>query len=165
MRSRAAGLAAVVAVVAVLAACSDGGGGPAPGARRPDDAGVVTAVTPTRLTLDDGVTYPFAAQVASFSTYTLEPLPLSHRLGEYVHVGLDDGAVVWLAAIGVLTQTRPQRVIYTGDLLRIDGDGNAQFADGTVLRLGEGVTPGITEGAAQVRIDPYADTVVELLPA
>jgi hypothetical protein len=150
----------MVAALLVLTACGGrdwevAGGQP----RFPSAAGVVLDITPREVTLDGDRTFPFADEIASFSTYTLEPLPLSHRVGQFVHLGLADGRVEWIATIGVVSGD-PPRVIYTGDLLGVD-DGRGVFADGTALPIGDGVE--VPEGGfVDTRIDPESGAIVEL---
>jgi hypothetical protein len=120
--------------------------------RLPDVEGVVTDVSFTELTLEGGRTYRITRDLQCFSTYTLEPLPLLGRKGQYVQLGLDGSRVVWLASIGgVLTGDEPS-VYYTGSLER-EEDGRLYFRDGTVFRVGDGVQVP-APGFVQVEIDP-----------
>lgn len=161
-------VAAVLAFVGVvIVGCSPSaaprfdvlGGAP----RYPDAAGVVTDVSPEAITLDGDRRLPLADELASFSTYTLDPLPLIHRRGQYVHVGLDDGEVVWVATIGAVAALEERVVIYTGELLHVDERDRAIFSDGTVLTLADVVIPP-DPGPVRVEIDPDSDRVTSITP-
>ncbi|MCA1713552.1 MAG: hypothetical protein LC789_18735 [Actinobacteria bacterium] len=111
-------------------------------------------VTIDAITLEGGRRFPLAEKLASFSTYNLEPIPLVHRVGQFVHLGLDDGAVTWVATIGAVVELDGRTVVYTGELVQVDGGRRAIFADGTVLGIGEGVEPPSPPAYVRVEIDP-----------
>lgn len=158
----------VVAVgLVTLVACSGGDddrlvldGSP----RVPDAEGVVEEISFERITLDGDRSYGVSDNLASFSTYDLGPVPMLHRKGQYVQVGLDGGEVEWMAGIGVVVRAPEVEpvVFYNGHLLRT-GDGRAVFRDGTVLRLAQGVRSPVTEGLVRAEIDPATHRVRALV--
>lgn len=159
-------LVAALALV-TLGACSRGGddrlvldGSP----RVPDAEGVVEEISFERITLDGGRSYGVSDDLASFSTYDLAPVPMLHRKGQYVQVGLDGDEVEWMAGIGVVVRAPGAEpvVFYNGHLLRV-GDGRAIFRDGTVLRLGDGVRSPVPEGLVRAEIDPGTHRVRALV--
>lgn len=156
----------IAASLALLAACSSGGGGASlkldGSPRRPDDQGVATEVGRERIVLDGERSYSVSAQLKSFSTQTLETVPLITRKGQYVQVGLDGETVIWIAGIAGVIPSKPPRVHYQGTLVRVDGS-DAVFKDGTVLRLAKRVDRP-KPGAYTVLIDPGAHLVVDLRP-
>lgn len=152
--------AAATAVVAIgLAGC---GGDDEPAValdgspRLPDTEGVVTEVSDDKIVLDGKHTYEVSDDLMAFSTYTLEAIPLAHRKGQYVQLGLDGETAEWLALIG---EPLEGRVYYTGELEEVDGD-NLVFADGTVLTLGDGVKPPAEAGRMRAVVDPNKRVVV-----
>jgi hypothetical protein len=160
-------LATVVALF--VAGCGHGGDKPRlvldGSPRVPDAEGVVEDISFDRITLDGGRSYGVSRKLASFSTYDLAAVPMLHRKGQYVQVGLDGRTVVWMAGIGVVVRvpgTAPV-VFYNGDLLRVDGR-RAVFRDGTVLRLGPGVQSPRSPGPLRAEIDPVAHAVRALVP-
>lgn len=152
--------------LALLAACSSGGDGASlkldGSPRRPDDQGVATEVGRERIVLDGKRSYSVSAQLKSFSTQTLETVPLITRKGQYVQVGLDGKTVVWIAGIAGVIPSKPPRVHYQGSLVRVDGS-DAIFKDGTVLRLGQSAA-GSKPGSYTALIDPGSHLVVEMRP-
>lgn len=151
---------AAAALVAVLAAC---GGSRPPvtldgSPRFPDDEGVATTVELERITLDGKRTYAVSRDLRSFSTYDMKLEPMLNRRGQYVHVGLEDRRVVWMAGIAAVVPGDPPRVFYSGRLKAVD-DGRAIFADGTVLTLQPGVVSPVSDGFVQVEIDARAHRV------
>lgn len=165
-RKAAATLLAAVMVAGLVGGCSRGqppppdvlGGAP----RYPSEEGVVESVTAEAITLDGGRSFPLADRLASFSTYTLKPIPLLHRVGQYVHLGIEDDEVTWVATIGAVAQLEQRVVVYTGELLQVDDERRAIFRDGTVLRLGDGVDPRV--GAVRVEIDPATRLATSVTP-
>ena len=125
--------------------------------RIPDAEGVVSEVSFTELTLEGGKTYRIRRDLLCFSTYTLEPLPLLQRKGQYVQLGLDGDRVVWLASIGGVVKGDPPTVYYTGHLLEVS-DGRAVFRDGTTFAVPEGIEVP-DAGFVQVAIDPTSAAV------
>lgn len=125
--------------------------------RVPDVEGVVAEVSFTELTLEGGGTYEIRRDLQCFSTYTLEPLPLLGRKGQYVQLGLAGDRVVWLASIGGVVAAERPTVYYTGHLVEVD-DGRAHFRDGTTFALGEDVSVP-RPGFVQVAVDP-AEAVI-----
>ncbi len=152
----------------LLAGCN-GGGGPPPlvldgSPRVPDVEGVVEEISFERITLDGGRSYGVSKELRSFSTYDLAAVPMLHRRGQYVQLGLDGGKVAWMAGIGVVVRAPGAApvVFYNGYLLRVDGD-RAIFRDGTVLRLGRGVESPLPSGQLRAEIDPEAHAVRALV--
>ena len=162
MGSRRIRAAAAVAAVLALALSACGGnddkssialdGSP----RVPDAEGVVTEVSDDEIVLDGHRAFGVSDELLAFSTYTLEAVPLAHRKGQYVQVGLDGDTVEWLALIG---EPLEDRVYYTGELEEIDGD-RLVFADGTVLTLGSGVESPAPSGRLRAVIDPEKRAII-----
>jgi hypothetical protein len=132
--------------------------------RHPDAEGVVEQVSFDRITLDGGRSYGVASDLQSFSTYDLAAVPMLHRLGQYVHLGLDGNEVEWMAGIGVVVRNpaTPPVVYYNGVLVRFDDD-RAIFRDGTVLRLADGVTSPVASGLVRAELDPSLHRVRALV--
>jgi hypothetical protein len=131
--------------------------------RYPDVEGVVDQISFERITLDGGRMYGVAKDLQSFSTYDLAAVPMLHRLGQYVQLGLNGKKVAWLAGIGVVVRgAGPPVVYYNGALVRREGD-RAIFRDGTVLRLAAGVNPPVEQGLVRAELDPALHTVRALV--
>jgi hypothetical protein len=132
--------------------------------RLPDAEGVVEQISFERITLDGGRTYGVHSDLQSFSTYDLAAVPMLHRLGQYVQLGLDGKKVAWMAGIGVVVRTgdAPPVVYYNGTLLRRRGQ-QLFFRDGTVLRLADGVTSPVEQGLVRAEIDPLRHSVQALV--
>jgi hypothetical protein len=147
----------LLAAIVLVAGCTRGGhdrlvldGRP----RIPDVEGVVEQISFERVTLDGNRTFAVEKDLQSFSTYDLAAVPMLHRLGQYVQLGLNGKKVEWMAGIGVVVRgTAPPVVYYNGVLLRVEDD-RAIFRDGTVLRLADGVTTRVGTGLVRVEIDP-----------
>jgi hypothetical protein len=159
-----------LALVLVLAACSKGDnvsavrldGTP----RLPNDEGIATTITRTRIVLDGTRSYGIDKRFVSFSTYTGELVPMVSRQGQYVQLGLAKKKATWLAGIAAVIPAATPTVFYIGTLRRVDAKTHRiEFKDGTVLRLAAGVTA--PKGAARLRarIDAGRHQVVELLPS
>ena len=163
-RRRVLAVGRVATLLLLLAACAGEpqldvlGGRP----RYPSAEGVVESVTIEDITLRGGRRFPLAEELASFSTYTLEPIPLVHRVGQYVHVGLEDGAVTWVSTIGAVGDR--ETVVYAGKLLHVDGERRAIFSDGTVLRLAEGVEPPAVGTRVRAEIDAIEGVATSIGP-
>ncbi|HUR78265.1 MAG TPA: hypothetical protein VMZ22_09985 [Acidimicrobiales bacterium] len=133
--------------------------------RVPDDEGVATVVTRTRIELDGKRKYQVADDFVSFSTYTGELEPMVGREGQYVQLGLRGRTAVWMAGVAAVVSTPARAVYYLGRLKHVDGE-RLVFADGTVLRRRRGLrVPRAGSAKLQARIDPKAHRVVELIPA
>jgi hypothetical protein len=131
--------------------------------RIPDAEGVVEQISFDRVTLDGGRSYGVRRDLQSFSTYDLAAVPMLHRLGQYVQLGLNGKRVAWMAGIGVVVRAAaPPVVYYNGVLLRRDG-GRAIFRDGTVLQLAAGVTAPVGQGLVRAELDPALHTVRALV--
>lgn len=131
------------------------------GPRFPDIEGVVTDVSFERLVLDGDRTHLIDTDVESFTTRGHSVTPLLSWKNKYVHVGLgEDGAILWIAGIGIVSGD-PPRVIYTGIFERV-ARGRAVFKDGTTLRLAGGVKPSPRGRETVATIDPAEDVVVAL---
>jgi hypothetical protein len=128
--------------------------------RYPDAEGVVERVSFERITLDGGRSYGVRKDLQSFSTYDLAAFPMLGRQGQYVQLGLDGQKAAWMAGIGVVVRRpgAPPVVYYNGVVVRRDGD-RLIFRDGTVLRLGRGVTVPATHGMVRAELDPAVHTV------
>lgn len=130
------------------------------GPRFPDDEGVVTDVNVQRLVLEGARTYTINAEVESFTSRGHEITALVRWKDRYVHVGLKDREVIWVAGIGVVRKA-DSTVVYTGVFDKIE-KGGAVFRDGTVLKLGKGVDAVKAGSEAVAVIDTGTKTVVEL---
>jgi len=165
MRSRPLVLL-LLAGALTLGGCSKGGsdrlvldGRP----RFPDAEGVVEKISFEQITLDGGRSYGVREDLQSFSTYDLAAVPMLHRLGQYVQLGLDGKKVAWMAMIGeVVRGAAPPVVYYNGVLVRLDGD-RAIFRDGTVLQLADGVTSPVDHGLIRAELDPALHRVRSLV--
>jgi hypothetical protein len=116
-----------------------------------------------QITLDGGRRYHVQKDLQSFSTYTLEAVPMLHRLGQYVQLGLDGKQVTWMAGIGVVVRSNALPVVfYNGVLVRREGR-RAIFRDGTVLQLAQGVQPPVDQGLLRAEVDPVLHTVRALV--
>jgi hypothetical protein len=127
--------------------------------RVPDAEGVVASVSAERITLDGNRSWPLSPSLQSFSTYTLETVPVRQDDGRYVQLGIEDGNVVWVAAVGVVITTPRPLVVYTGELRRVDGR-RAIFRDGTVLTMDRGVVAPSPGAVVRAEIDPGRHAVV-----
>lgn len=135
--------------------------------RFPDDQGIVTQVDFTLIELDNGREYKVSPAIQSFSTYTGQMSPLLSWKDKYVHLGVEDGeTAVWIAGIGVLDRSvDPPVVYYTNGIFRnVDEQGRAMFADGTVLRLAEGVETPPANSRVTAVIDPRRHIIVRFTP-
>jgi hypothetical protein len=131
--------------------------------RVPDAEGVVEKISFEQITLDGGRSYEVQKDLQSFSTYTLEAVPMLHRLGQYVQLGLGGKQVTWMAGIGVVVRSSTLPVVYyNGVLVRREGR-RAIFRDGTVLQLAPGVQPPIDQGLVRAELDPVLHTVRALV--
>jgi hypothetical protein len=120
--------------------------------RIPDVEGVVEQISFERVTLDGGRSFPIQKDLQSFSTYDLAAVPMLHRLGQYVQLGLNGKRVAWMAGIGVVVRgAAPPVVYYNGVLVRLEND-RAIFRDGTVLQLADGVTSPVEAQGRQVKL-------------
>jgi hypothetical protein len=70
---------------------------------------------------------------------TRAAISVLQRKGEYVQVGVDDGTIVWVAAIGAVVPLDRPTVFYQGTVERVTR-GRVIFHDGTALRVAPGVT-------------------------
>ena len=132
-------------------------------ARIPHVEGVVEQISFDRITLDGDRSFGVRKDLQSFSTYDLAAVPMLHRLGQYVQLGLNGKKVAWMAGIGVVVRgSAPPVVYYNGFLLRREG-GRAVFRDGTVLQLAAGVTSPVNSGLVRAEIDPVLHMVRALV--
>jgi hypothetical protein len=124
---------------------------------------VVEQISFDGVTLDGGRSYGVRKDLQSFSTYDLAAVPMLHRLGQYVQLGLSGKKVAWLAGIGVVVRgAGPPVVYYNGVLVRREGE-RATFRDGTVLQLAAGVTSPVEGGLVRAELDPALHTVRALV--
>lgn len=158
---RAVVAAVLVCAVVALGACRGGDvqrvaldGSP----RHPDAEGVVESVTRDELVLDGDRRYSIGDELQSFSSQTMQAVPVLQREGQYVHIGVDGDRLVWIAAIGSIVPGDPPTVYYTGVVEQI-ADGSVIFDDGTVLRLADDATTDVETGAAIAEIDPVTKRV------
>jgi hypothetical protein len=129
--------------------------------REPDAEGVVRTASINGITLDGGRRYSVSKKLISFSTYTRQPLALASTVGDYAHVGLKGDQVVWLARIGVVSESNGRRITqYQGNLVSVAG-ARLTFKDGTVLTLEDGLkAPADARAATHVVIDTSERRVV-----
>lgn len=135
------------------------------GPRFPNDSGVVTDVNLQRVELDGKRSYIVSRSTESFSTYDKKiVIPLLSWKSKFVHIGLSENNVVWIAGIGVVdTTVDPPVVHYTsGVLVRIDSKGNAILKDGTVFRLAPGVVAPKAGSTIRADIDPETKMAVQM---
>jgi hypothetical protein len=126
-------------------------------ARKPSDAGIVTAVSRDHITIDQH-RYPVSDRLQAFSTTSLEAVPLLQRKDQYVQVGVRDGEVVWLASIGAVVRDPDPVAYYLGTVRRQAGR-EVTFRDGTVLQVSADI-PKLTAGArVQAEIDAAKDEI------
>ena len=162
---------ALVAVAVMFVACGRGepeadialDGTP----REPDRAGVVSKVTLEAVTID-GETIELSKKLLAFSTYTLAATPVLHSDGAYVHVGVSDGKVVWLAVIGrsVRGAGGASDVFYTGTVKRVDAKAKeVTFVDGTVLQAAPDVDIPAAGSQLLVTIDVAHDRITAVRSA
>ncbi|HVL82216.1 MAG TPA: hypothetical protein VM840_11575 [Actinomycetota bacterium] len=130
--------------------------------RVPDAEGVVADIGPAGVKLADGSGFELEGEVESFTTRGHNFVPLAQLKGRYVHIGLQDRKVAWIASIGIVPEGDTQ-FPYTGVLDRVE-DGRAYFEDGTVLRLDGSIQA--PEGGRTVLavVDAARKLVVELRP-
>ena len=133
--------------------------------RRPDDQGVLTAVSDKSITLDGKRTYEVDKRALAFSTYTRAVESLVNRKGQYVQVGLDGDRMEWMAGIAAVVRGsgQPPVVYYIGHLDRATKN-ELVFRDGTVLTPDKGLEVPVEKGQVQVKIDPAKRRVIEVLP-
>lgn len=165
MRRR--GAAALLLVAIVLPACDRGGEPKADikldgSARFPDRAGVVGKVSLERITID-GKEAELSRNLQSFSTYTLTALPVLNTRGAYVHAGVEDGEVVWIALVAKLLSVPPAapEAFYKGTFARAQGR-NLVFRDGTVFAAAPGLEPPTVGFQVLAEIDVANDRIVRL---
>ena len=154
-------------VVAVLAGCGSTpeklrlDGSP----RWPDDEGVATVVTRTRIQLDGRRSYAVDPKFVSFSTYDGQLEPMVTRRNQYVQLGLRGHKAIWMAGVAAVVPLPTPAVYYIGRLKRVDGD-QLFFWDGTVLtrRHGLAAPPVVRANGqrVQARIEPKSHRVVAL---
>lgn len=153
------GAGVLAALVLLLGACGAGSEKPVVlldgSPRVPDAEGVVIEASREGITLNRNRTYKVSPELIAFSTYNRKPIQLASTIGDYVHVGLDDGEVQWIALIGVVVVDAEghKTAAYQGKLVRIDGR-RLEFKDGTVLTLQQGlVAPADGLGDVYAAID------------
>ena len=158
----AAAVLTVAAVTAAAPACSG-----RPGhrlvldgrPRYPDTQGVVERVDVHRITLDGGRTYSVSRSLQSFSSMSLQTVPLLQRRGQYVQIGLRGHTMVWIAAIGSVVRLPSQHVVFYNGQLAATPPHRIVFRDGTVLDLAGGVTSPVRTGFVRAEIDPSTHRV------
>lgn len=175
---------ALLGAALVLAACGGGDSARAGDSGRfvaldgsprvADDAGVVTAIDPdfATLAIDGERVYEIHDEVQSFASMDGTTLPLRDRLGQYVHVGVEDGTIVWVGSIGSVLRVEGERetVVYLGSIAGFDGEARQlRMRDGTVFVVADEVDATSVVGPepdqplpATLRIDVATDEVVEI---
>lgn len=132
----------------------------------PDDRGVVTSISVEEIEIDGKRTYPISSFVQSFSTYKPKELrPVLLWKSRYVHVGLDAArTAIWIAGVGVVDNSVVPPIVFyaNGELKSIDENNNLIFADGTVLKLQEGLESPNVGDRLTASIDASKDLVVKI---
>lgn len=132
--------------------------------RVPDDEGVATSLTFRSITLDGARTYEVSEDLLAFDTYNLQLEPMLRRRGQYVHIGLRGDVMEWMAGVSAVTPVEDRLfAYYTGVFSKVSA-GRAQFRDGTVLRLADGLDPPDGGTLVEAEIDADTDEVVRLTP-
>lgn len=129
--------------------------------RIPNVEGVVRRVDLESLELADGRRFRLERDLQSFSTYTLKPLAILGREGQYVQMSVDDKKVRWIASVGAVVRGSPPSVFYTGYLLRVD-EQRLIFRDGTTFRTTRPVADDLAKSFVIVEIDPDRGVVRSL---
>ncbi len=133
------------AAVLLLGACGGGTDKPAVlldgSPRTPAVEGVVVGASRAGITLNRGRHYSVSPHLIVFSTYNRKPVTLDATINDYVQMGLDGNEVQWVGLIGVVVTDADghRTATYQGELVRAAGR-RLEFRDGTVLRLGQGLT-------------------------
>ena len=129
--------------------------------RFPDDQGVVTQSNNQELELDGARSYPISPSVQSFRSAKGHALtPIAHLKDRYVHIGIEDDAVVWIGVIGLVIPGSIPEVFYPGRFKGMD-KGRAVFEDGTTLELGDVKVPSKGD-QVDASIDPKTHKVFRL---
>ena len=149
-----------------LTSCSNSNKGPleAGGFRIPDDAGVVTDSTLSRIQLDKKRNYDIADNVESFGARSHAVQSLLSWEGKYVQLGLDSHRKVrWIAGIGTVLKTTPSVVYYTAVVDHADlGKHRVFFDDGTVLTVASGLAIPLKGTEVVCTLDPHSGLVTKL---
>lgn len=173
MVDRLASALLALAMLTGFTACGDGPEEAAPtthvaldgSPRVPDAEGILIDVDleGSQLTLEGERTFTFDRTLQSFSTLDGSTQPVRTWVGSYVQVGVEGTTVEWLAGIAdvVRVEGEPPVVYYIGDPVD-SGGGAVTFADGTVLRLGDGVAAPGQGGSVVVSIDPTTQRVIAI---
>ncbi len=157
-----------LAVLLVFASCSKQKGVLESGEPRfPDDAGVVTDSTLTRIQLDGKRNYTIADKVESFLTRSHQITSLLAWEGRYVHIGLDtEKHVTWIAGIGTVLKTANRVVYYSGVVDKIDRTKHwLYFDDGTVLQFDDRLHPPGKGTEVVCTLDPDVGVVARVAAA
>ena len=88
------------------------------------------------------------------------------RTGQYVQFGVKKKTVVWIATFSAIVQLpgKPPEAFHIATLKRVDAQRRAIFADGTVLKLADGVeVPSPLPAQTQAAIDVAAHSIRELV--
>lgn len=131
--------------------------------RIPDRAGLVEDITFEWLVLD-GERHDLDPYVEVISSYDPSlTISLIETKAHYVHLGLEDGKVVWISVLG-LPFGDPPRVLYVGSIRNSIDRSRIVLTDGTVLTKSNDVQTPTPGQEIRALIDPTADRVVEISP-
>lgn len=163
-------LAVVLVLLAFLASCARGGDDPAVAvrldgsARTPDVVGLVTAVSLKRVTIGRR-SFAVSPRLQGFATASRQPVSLLGRKGQFVHAGVVDDEVVWIASFGPVAQIgdRPPAVLYVGTVKSLPSAREVHFIDGTLLSLDEGVPPPAVGAKVRADLSPESGSITALV--
>ena len=129
--------------------------------RVPDRSGIVGRVTLEHITID-GEKLELSKKLLAFSTYTLAAMPVLQTDDAYVHAGVKDGKVVWVALVSQpLRDGRTTTAFYTGTVKR-KRSRTVEFVDGTVLRTAPDVVVPAAGSELLIEIDVRRDVVTKV---
>ncbi len=135
--------------------------------RYPDAEGVVTKVSRKSITVGSQ-TFAVSPDLQSFSSATLQTVPLLQRRDQYVQIGLEGETVVWIASISAVVRLAEPAAFHIGKVKSVDaGERRLLFADGTVLRLADDVDLPPAGRQTTAEIDPERAVVrrLEIAPS
>lgn len=159
----------VALALAFAASCTNGNSGVLETGkpRIPDDAGVVTDSTLTRIQLDGKRNYTIADKVESFKTRSHQITSLLAWEGKYVHLGLDaKKQVTWIAGIGTVLKGTKDAVYYSGIVDKIESSKRRlYFDDGTVLQFDGRLHPPGKGTEVVCVLDPAVGVVTKVTAA
>jgi hypothetical protein len=126
-------------------------------AREPDLAGLVTDVSLESIAID-GDEHDLSRKLLAFSTYNLTAIPVLSTEGAYVHAGVEDGKVTWVALVARPLKGARNEAFYDGTVRSVRGR-VVRFADGTVLEVADAVAIPPAGSKILAVLDPKRDLV------